>query len=145
MPTARLKDSVEEHFTALFAVDARVTVRALRNLETPEPPVSRQDVNYGKAHLFIGFPPTNEQAICLGAAAPWRERGAFMIHVLVVSGALDALATEIAETAKRSLRGALVGGFIDILEIFGSDQGATVGGNWWGESFAVSFEQEEIP
>lgn len=144
MATQRLKDTIEAHFASLFAGDARVApIVALRNLETPEPPTSRADA--ALVHVYLAFPPTQEQAICLGVDSPWRERGAFLAHVLVAAGSLDVVATEIAETAKRSLRNALIGGVIDIEDVFGSDQGYRLGGNWWGESFAVSFSQEEIP
>lgn len=144
MPTQRLKDIVEAHFVALFAADARVApVVALRNLDAPEPPTSR--AAQGLVYVYLGFPPTQEKAICLGNDSPFREAGAFMVHVLAAAGSLDALVLEIAETAKRSLRNASLGGVIDIEDMFGSDQGFRLGGNWWGESFAVSFSQEEIP
>lgn len=143
MATKTTKDILESHFTTLFAADDRVVVRILRNLEAPEQPSKRADLE--KAFLYIQFPATNERPRGFGGVdIPWDERGAFMIYVLVASHSLDALADEIHETAKRSLRNKTFDDKLDIEDMFGAEAGPKFGGNWWGVSTAIEFETQDI-
>lgn len=137
------KDAIVAHFTALFAGDASVVVRALRNLEDPEPP--RTEALLAKTHLYLAFPPHREAATCLGGpSVSWRESGAFLVYVLVASQTLDAQADAAFETALDSLRNLTIGGLVDVRNIFGAEAGARFGGNWWGHSAAAEYEVEDI-
>lgn len=137
------KDAIVAHFAGLFAGDASVIVRALRNLEDPEPP--RTEAELAKTYLYLDFPPHRESAICLGApGVPWREQGTFILNVLVASSTLDAAADAAFETATASLRNQQIGGVVDVKNLFGADAGPRYGGNWWGLSTAVEYEVEDV-
>lgn len=150
MTTKITKDIITAHFETLFAAEARVgAVKALRNLEDPEPPRTRADL--AKAWVYLRFTATHEAPRGLPGAngVPWDEDGAFMLMVLVASRDEDALADEIFETAKASLRNVSLkdsGGEdrIDVIEFFGAEAGPKFGGNFWGVSAAAAFETQDI-
>lgn len=145
MATGTAKTALAAHFAALFAAEiaaGSIAVRALRNLEDPEPP--RTEADLGKTHVFLQFPAHGERASCFGEDAPWRETGAFILYVLVASGRGDAAADAIFRTAVNSLRNQTIGGRVDVLSMFGADSGARFGGNWWGQSIAVEYQVEDV-
>lgn len=150
MTTKTTKDIITAHFTELFASDARVgAVEALRNLEDPNPPRTRADLE--KAWIYLRFTATHEAARGLPGAdgVPWDEDGSFLLLVLVASGDLDALADEIFETAKASVRDVSIKDSegddrLDVIEVFGAEAGPKFGGNFWGVSAALSFETQNI-
>lgn len=145
MATPQTKATIRTHFETLFAADiaaGAMTLTVLTNLQDPEPPRTLSALD--QAHLFIGFPPTNEAARGLGGPGlPWDEAGAFMLHVLVGRGEGEAKADDVMSRAKQSLRGQTIGD-TDILDMFGAEAGPKYGGNWWGQSLAVAFETQDI-
>ena len=140
------KEIVTAHFEALFSGDDRVTVRPLRNFSEIEPPRKESEID-GKAVIWLQFPATKEEARGIGAAdIPWDEAGAFMFHVAVasLSRAAEALADELAETAKASLRNACLEDRMDIEGLYGSELARRWRGNFYGESVSVAFETQDI-
>ncbi|MBY0421857.1 MAG: hypothetical protein K2Q06_06100 [Parvularculaceae bacterium] len=138
------KDAVVAHFAALFADDATVVVRGLRNLQNPEPPRSVADVET-KAFVYLQFPPHTERPVAIGGpSTPWRESGVFLIYALVASATLDVKADAVFERATDSLRAQTIAGGVDVKTIFGAEAGARFDGNWWGLSCAVEYEFEDI-
>jgi hypothetical protein len=138
------KTLIGAHFDALFPPTGDVVVKALRNLEDPEPPRTIAEID-GKTYLFLQFPPHQERASCFGGGEiPWRETGVVILHVLVASGRRDAEADAVFRAATNSLRNQTIGGRVDIRAMFGADSGPRFGGNWWGKSIAVEYEIEDI-
>jgi hypothetical protein len=138
------KDAIVAHFAALYAGDATIVVRALRNLQNPDPPRALADIET-KAFVYLQFPPHTERPVCIGApSTPWRETGVFLCHVLVASATLDAKADAVFERATDSLRAGSIAGGVDVKALFGAEAGAKFDGNWWGSSFACEYEFEDI-
>lgn len=146
MASAAVMAAAEAHARATLAAEIAaggVIVRALRNLQNPEPP--RSEAELGKAHVFLQFPPHTQSAVCIGGpTSPWRERGAIVLFVLVASATQDALALNVFEKLTRAFRPSLIGDLIEPTAIIGADSGPRFGGNWWGVSAAVEYVAEDV-
>lgn len=155
MATQETRDAVTEHFTALFAGEEEtIVVRALRNIEDPEQPASRADLD--RIFVYLRFPPHREIATALGGPTLCRrEIGTFMPMVLTASGRGDGSEDgetglmSVQERIMRSLRSAALtdgrtGDLIDILDFIGEDAGPKFGGNWYGAAFSVAYERDFI-
>lgn len=143
MATKALKDAVAAHFAALFAGDARVSIKVLRNLVDPTPPKKEAEID-GRAWLFLQFPPTKQERAACGADAPRDEYGAFMVHVAVASNSEEALLDEIAAAVVDSLFSLDADSLFDVDEIFEGDAGPKWGGNFWGVSIGVPFDHRAV-
>ena len=145
MPTAKTKDAVVAYLRAAFAGDARVEIKPLRNAENPTPPKSEAELD-GKATIYLQFPPTRIARAGIGPAAPKDEAGVFYVHVLVASHSAPAaaLAEAVAKTAADALASKPTDDGVEIFDFLEGDGGSLWGGNFWGESFAVEFETQNV-
>jgi len=129
MATAKTKDSVKAHFEALFAADARVTLKILRNEEKPTPLKKEAEID-GRCSVYVRFSPSREEARSVGGATiPWDEVGSFQVYCLVGANSSPAalLAEEIAKTARDSLRAGTSDAVVDVMGIIEAEPGPITG------------------
>ena len=145
MSTLAAENAIVAHFESVFAADiaaGTVIVRALTNLESPEPP--RAEAMLAKVHVFLQFPAHNERPTCIGGGS-WRETGTFLVYVLVASGTGRDVVGALFKRATDSLKAGTIGGdLVEIMNLFGAAAGARFGGNWWGKATAAEYAVEDV-